>query len=79
MASPVDAIRKILEKYNTLGQYRILFATCSCKVFDRKESKKKWWLNVEENQCYKAMEPAEKKKILLEKKQFRDMKNKQEI
>ena len=40
MASPVDAIRKILEKYNTLGQYRILFATCSCKVFDRKESKK---------------------------------------
>ena len=40
MASLVDAIRKILEKYNTLGQYRILFATCSCKVIDRKESKK---------------------------------------
>ena len=40
MASLVDAIRKILEKYNTLGQYRILFATCSCKVVDRKESKK---------------------------------------
>ena len=40
MASLVDAIRKILEKYNTLGQYRILFATCSCKVIYRKERKK---------------------------------------
>ena len=39
MASLVDAIRKILEKYNTLGQYRILFATCSSKVVDRKERK----------------------------------------
>ena len=29
MASLVDAIRKILEKYSTVGQYRILFATCS--------------------------------------------------
>ena len=29
-------------------------------------------------QYYKAMEPAEKK-IFMEKKQFRDMKNKQEI
>ena len=36
----VDAIRKILEKYNTLVQYRILFATCSCKVFDRKDRNK---------------------------------------
>ena len=40
MASLVDAIRKILEKYNTLGRYRILFAACSCKIFDRKERKK---------------------------------------
>ena len=40
MASLVDTIRKILKKYNTLGQYRILFATCSCKVVDRKERKK---------------------------------------
>ena len=40
MASLVDAIRKILEKYNSLGQYRILFATCSSKVVDRKERKK---------------------------------------
>ena len=40
MASLVDAIRKILKKYDTLGQYRILFATCSCKVFDREERKK---------------------------------------
>ena len=39
MASLVDAIRKILGKYNTLGQYRILFATCSSKVVDRKERK----------------------------------------
>ena len=46
MASLVDAIRKILEKYNTLGQYRILFATCSSKVVDRKE-RKNWWLNIE--------------------------------
>ena len=40
MTSLVNAIRKILEKYNTLGQYRILFGTCSCKVVDRKERKK---------------------------------------
>lgn len=40
MASLVNAIRKILEKYNTLGQYRLLFATCSCKVVDREERKK---------------------------------------
>ena len=29
MASLVNAIRKILEKYSTVGQYRILFAICS--------------------------------------------------
>ena len=40
MASLFDAIRKILEKYNALGQYRILFVTCSCKEVDRKERKK---------------------------------------
>lgn len=40
MASLVDAIRKILKKYDTLGQYRILLATCSCKVVDREERKK---------------------------------------
>ena len=40
MASPVDAIRKILKKYNNLRKYRILFGTCSCKVVDRKERKK---------------------------------------
>ena len=39
MASLVDAIRKIPVKYNTLGQYRLLFATCSCKVVDREERK----------------------------------------
>ena len=36
----VDAIGKMQERYNTPGQYRILFATCSCKVVDRKERKK---------------------------------------
>ena len=40
MASLFYAIRKILEKYNALGQYRILFVTCSCKEVDRKERKK---------------------------------------
>ena len=40
MASLVDAIRKILEKYNTLGQYRILFGTCSCKVVKKKYTEK---------------------------------------
>ena len=41
----VDGIRKILEKYS-LGQYRILFATCSYKVVDRKE-RKKLMINIE--------------------------------
>ena len=62
----VDGIRKILEKY-TLGQYRILFATCSCKVVDRKERKKLMIKHRKKKQYYKAMEPPEKK-ILLEKK-----------
>lgn len=39
-ASLVDAIRKIQEKYNTPGQYRIQFASCSCKVVDKNERKK---------------------------------------
>ena len=60
MASLVDAIRKILEKYNTLGQYRILFGTCSCKVVDRKE-RKKLMIKHRKKNYYKAMEPAEKK------------------
>ena len=37
MVSLVDAIRKIPEKYNILRHYRILCATCTCKVVDRKE------------------------------------------
>ena len=41
----VDGIRKILEKY-TLGQYRIPFAICSCKVVNRKE-RKKLMINIE--------------------------------
>ena len=78
MASLVDAIRKILEKYNTLGRYRILFATCSCKVFDRKERKQLMIKHRRKKQYYKAMEQAEKK-ISSKKKQFSDMKNKQEV
>ena len=45
-------------------------------MFDRKEKER--WLNKGKEQYYKAMESAEKK-IPLEKKQFRDMKNKQDI
>ena len=67
MASLVDAIRKILEKYSTVGQYRILFATCSWKVFDRKERKKLMIRHGKKKQYYKAMEPAEKKNIIGEK------------
>ena len=55
MASLVDAIRKIPVKYNTLGQYRILFATCSCKVVDRKE-RKNLMIKHRKKQYYKVME-----------------------
>ena len=78
MASLVDAIRKILEKYSTVGQYRILFATCSWKVFDRKEGKKLMIRHGKKNNTIKQWS-QQRKKISLEKKQFRDMKNKQEI
>ena len=54
-ASPVDAIRKILEKYNNLRQLRILFATCSCKVVDRKE-RKNLMIKHRKKQYYKVME-----------------------
>ena len=47
-------------------------------VVDKKERKKLINKHRKKKQYYKAMEPAEKK-IFLEKKQFRDMKNKQEI
>ena len=78
MASLVDAIRKILKKCNTLGQYRILFATCSCKVFDRKERKKLMIKHRKKSNTIKKWS-QERKKISLEKKQCRDTKNKQEI
>ena len=55
MASLVDAIRKIPVKYNTLGQYRLLFATCSCKVVDRKE-RKNLMIKQRKKQYYKVME-----------------------
>ena len=45
-------------------------------MFDRKEKKR--WLNKGKEQYYKAIESAEEK-VFLEKKQFRDMKNKQDI
>ena len=66
MASLVDAIRKILEKYNTLGQYRILFGTCSCKVVDRKERKKLMIKHKEENNTIKQWS-QQRKNILGEK------------
>ena len=55
MASLVDAIRKIPVKYNTLGQYRLLFATCSCKVVDRKE-RKNLMIKQRKKQYYKVVE-----------------------
>ena len=55
MASLVDAIRKIPVKYNTLGQYGLLFATCSCKVVDRKE-RKNLMIKQRKKQYYKVME-----------------------
>ena len=55
MASLVDAIRKIPVKYNTLGQYRLLFATCSRKVVDRKE-RKNLMIKQRKKQYYKVME-----------------------
>ena len=66
MASPVDAIRKILEKYNNLRQYRILFGTCSCKVVDRKERKKLMIKHKEENNTIKQWS-QQRKNILGEK------------
>ena len=78
-ASLVDAIGKIQEKhmYNTPGFYRIQFATCLCKEVDRNK-RKKLMINHRLKQDCKAMKPP-KKKIFLEEKQVRDMKNKQEI
>ena len=55
MASLVDAIRKIPVKYNTLGQYRLLFATCSCKVVDRKE-RKNLMIKQRKKHYYKVMD-----------------------
>ena len=66
-ASLIDAIRILQEKYNTPGQYRILFATCSCKVVNRKE-RKKLMINHRKKQYYKAMEPPEKKRFLEKKR-----------
>ena len=42
------------------GQYRILFATCSCKVVDRKERKKLIINHRKKRQYYKAMAPPKK-------------------
>ena len=60
MASLVDAIRQILKKYDTLGQYRILFATCSCKVVDREE-RKKLMIKQEKNNNIKQWKQQRKK------------------
>ena len=77
MASLVDAIRKIQEKYNSQGHYRIQLSTRLCKVLVRNK-RKKLMNNHRQKQDSKTMEPP-KKNIILEKKQVMDMKNKQEI
>ena len=74
MASLVDAIRKILDKYNNLGQYRLLFGTCSCKVVGRKERKKLMIKHRKKTMLWSN--GASREKIFSEKKQFRDMKKK---
>ena len=76
MASLVDAIRKILEKYDTLGQYRILFGTCSCKVVDRKERKKLMIKHKEENNTIKQW--SQQRKNILGEKTIQEYENKQE-
>ena len=66
MASLFDAFRKILEKYNTLGQYRILFVTCSCKEVDRKE-RKKLMIKHRKKTTLKSNRTSREKNILGEK------------
>ena len=58
-ASLVNAIRQIQEKCSAPGHYRIQFATCSCKVVDRKE-RRKLMKDHRQKQDYKAMEPSKK-------------------
>lgn len=53
------------------------FVSCSCANADRSE-RKKIMKNHTQKQDFEAMEPS-KKKILLEKKQVRDMANKDEL
>ena len=58
-----------ITKYNSVS--------CSCTNADRSE-RKKITKNHRQKQDFEAMEPS-KKKILLEKKQVRDMANKDEL
>lgn len=60
---------KGITKYN--------FVSCSCANADRSE-RKKITKNHTQKQVFEAMEPS-KKKISLEKKQVRDMENKDEL
>ena len=76
-ASLVEAISSIKKEYKSTGHYKIQFVTCSCANVDRSE-RKKVMKNQRQKQGYEAMEPS-KKRMLLEKKQVRDMTNKHEL
>ena len=73
----VEAVHSIQKEYNSTGHYKIQFVSCSCANVDRSE-RKKIMKNHRQKQDYETMEPS-KKKIFLEKKQVRDMKNKNEL
>ena len=76
-ASLVEAVSTIQKEYKSTGHYKIQFVSCSCANVDRSERKKNM-KNHRQKQDYEAMEPS-KKKIFLEKKQVRDMTNKQDL
>lgn len=68
-ASLVEAVSTIQKEHKS--------TSCSCANADRSE-RKKITKNHRQKQDFEAMEPS-KKKILLEKKQVRDMANKDEL
>ena len=76
-ASLVEAVSTIQKEYKSTGHYKMQFVSCSSANVDRSE-RKKIMKNYRQKQDYDAMEPS-KKKILLKKKQVRDMTNKLEL
>ena len=76
-ASLVEAVSSIQKEFKSAGHYKIQFVSCSCANVDRSE-RKKLMKNQRQKQDYEAMEPS-KKRILLEKKQVRDMTNTHEL